>query len=195
MPDLATRPMRGAAFLDRDGVLNLDIGYAHRAEQIQWVEGAAKAIALLNRQNLFVFVVTNQSGIARGFYSEGDVNRLHTWMTAELLSQGARIDAFAYCPHYSEGEIAAYREVCTCRKPAPGMLLAAAQDLSLDPHASWMIGDRDSDVQAAHNAGCHSAFLNNSVNQGIDPSPEIVGKTFLDLAQQIIRHPSGRLQL
>ncbi|MSQ85609.1 MAG: HAD family hydrolase [Alphaproteobacteria bacterium] len=153
MPDLATRPMRGAAFLDRDGVLNLDIGYAHRAEQIQWVEGAAKAITLLNRQNLFVFVVTNQSGIARGFYSEEDVNRLHTWMTAELLSQGARIDAFAYCPHYSEGEIAAYREVCTCRKPAPGMLLTLMKEWPVTRETSFMIGDRDTDIAAAKAAG------------------------------------------
>ena len=112
-----------------------------------------------------------------------------------FTTEGLELAGVYWCPHFPGAVHPQFGVACGCRKPAPGMLLAAAQELSLDTHASWMIGDRDSDVQAAHNAGCHSAFLNNSVNQGIDPSPEIVGKTFLDLAQQIIRHPSGRLQL
>jgi D-glycero-D-manno-heptose 1,7-bisphosphate phosphatase len=144
---------RGAAFLDRDGVLNLDTGFAHRPDQIRWVEGAAKAIALLNQKNLFVFVVTNQSGIARGLYTEDDVLLLHQWMATELLAQGARIDAFAYCPHFAEGQVAAYRQACVCRKPAPGMLLSLMAEWPVLHGNSFMIGDRDTDIAAAVAAG------------------------------------------
>lgn len=153
MPDLAPSPLRGAAFLDRDGVLNIDIGFAHRAEQIQWVEGAAEAIALLNRKNMFVFVVTNQSGVARGLYTEDDVRVLHTWMATELRTRGAHIDAFAYCPHFPEGDVAAYRKVCACRKPAPGMLLNLMKDWPVQRETSFMIGDRETDIAAARAAG------------------------------------------
>lgn len=153
MPDLAIPPMRSAAFLDRDGVLNLDVGFAHRADQIQWVEGAAEAIARLNRKNMFVFVVTNQSGVARGLYTEDDVRRLHEWMTTELHARGAHIDAFAYCPHFPEGDVAAYRKVCACRKPAPGMLLNLMKNWPVQRETSFMIGDRETDIAAARAAG------------------------------------------
>lgn len=144
---------RGAAFLDRDGVLNRDVGFAHRPEQIHWVDGAPEAVAMLNQKGLFVFIVTNQSGVARGLYSEDHVRSLHAWMNDELAKYGGRIDAFAYCPHFAEGEVAQYRKVCTCRKPAPGMLLQLMSDWPVRREQSFLIGDRDTDIQAAQAAG------------------------------------------
>ena len=153
MPFVDSPDSRAAAFLDRDGVLNLDGGFAHRPDQIEWVDGAAEAIAYLNAKGLYVFVVTNQSGIARGLYSETDVLQLHGWMADQLALRGARIDAFAYCPHFPEGVMPAYRQVCACRKPAPGMLLTLMTEWPVRREASFMIGDRDTDMAAAQAAG------------------------------------------
>ena len=100
-----------------------------------------------------MFVVTNQSGIARGLYTEDDVRALHQWMAAELLAQGARIDAFAYCPHFVDGDVVAYRQACECRKPAPGMLLSLMAEWPVQREASFMIGDRETDIAAATAAG------------------------------------------
>ena len=144
---------RGAAFLDRDGVLNHDAGFTHRPEQIRWIDGAADAVAMLNQKGFWVFVVTNQSGIARGLYGEDDVQTLHAWMNAQLAQRGARIDAFAYCPHFAEGEVAQYRKACACRKPAPGMLLDLMAAWPVRRDKSFLIGDRDTDIAAAHAAG------------------------------------------
>ena len=94
---------RGAVFLDRDGVLNEDIGYLHRIADLRWIEGAREAVARINRAGLLVIVITNQSGVARGFYSEDDVRALHARMAAELAAVGARVDAFYYCPFHEEG--------------------------------------------------------------------------------------------
>jgi len=144
---------RGAAFLDRDGVLNHDVGFAHRPDQIRWIDGAPEAVALLNQKGLLVFVVTNQSGVARGLYGEDDVRAVHGWMNADLARRGARIDAFAYCPHFVEGKIAAYRKPCACRKPAPGMLLTLMAQWPVRREESFLIGDRETDIQAAQAAG------------------------------------------
>ena len=112
---------RPAAFLDRDGVLNVDHGYAHRPEQLEWVEGAAEAVRLLNEAGYYVLVVTNQSGVARGFFDEAAVKSFHAHMQDGLSAHGAHIDAFYYCPHHPEGTIKPLAVRCRCRKPAPGM--------------------------------------------------------------------------
>lgn len=143
---------RGAAFLDRDGVINVDTNFAHRSDDIIWIDGVFAAIRKLNDLGFFVFVVTNQSGIARGLYTEQHVHELHTWMASQLNAQGARIDDFAYCPHHPEAEVAAYRQVCACRKPLPGMLQTLIQKWSIEPTRSFMIGDRETDIQAANAA-------------------------------------------
>ena len=140
---------RPAAFLDRDGVLNIDHGYAYRPEQIEWVEGAAEAVRLLNEAGYFVLVVTNQSGVARGFYDEAAVKSLHTHMQDVLSKHGARIDAFYYCPHHPDGSVKSLAVQCRCRKPGPGMLEQAAREWPIDLSASFLIGDRDHDLAAA----------------------------------------------
>lgn len=144
---------RPAVFFDRDGVLNLDVGYAHRPEQITWIAGAREAVKACNDAGYFTFVATNQSGVARGYYDETTVRRLHEWMQRELADMGAHIDAFAYCPHHPEGSVAPYDRVCDCRKPGAGMMTALLADWPVDATRSMLIGDQPTDMQAASAAG------------------------------------------
>lgn len=141
---------RPAAFLDRDGVLNVDHGYTHRPEQLEWVDGAPEAVRLLNVAGYFVFVVTNQSGIARGYYDEDAVKSFHAHMQNDLASHGAHVDAFYYCPHHPEGTIKSLAVRCRCRKPGPGMLEQAAEEWPIDLSTSFLIGDKDEDMAAAN---------------------------------------------
>ena len=122
-----------AIFFDRDGTLNVDVHYLHDPADFVWVEGAVEAIRWANTHGYLVIVVTNQSGIARGYYDEAAVQRLHDWMNAELARYDAHIDAFYYCPHHTEGAVPAYTKACGCRKPGPGMILRAIQDHDIDP--------------------------------------------------------------
>lgn len=184
-----------AAFLDKDGTIMEDIPYNSDPALFAFSPGVVEGLLLLANSGFRLVIISNQSGVARGLFDFSALEPMEARLREMFTTEGLELAGVYWCPHFPGAVHPQFGVACGCRKPAPGMLLAAAQELSLDTHASWMIGDRDSDVQAAHKAGCHSAFLNNSVNQGIDPSPEIVGKTFLDLAQQIIRHPSGRLQL
>jgi D-glycero-D-manno-heptose 1,7-bisphosphate phosphatase len=150
LPQWETRP---AAFLDRDGVLNHDNGYVHRAEDFVWIDGAKAAVKRLNDRGCLVFVVTNQSGIARGLYGPEEVETLHRWMNDQLRAAGAHIDAFYYCPHHPDGVAPGYSIVCDCRKPAPGLLLQAMREWPVQREASFMIGDKAIDMEAAAAAG------------------------------------------
>lgn len=143
-----------AAFLDRDGVLIRDSGYPHLPEHLIWIDGAREAVRRLNAAGWRVVVVTNQSGVARGMFDEAAVETFHALMNAELARVGAHIDAFYYCPYLDDAPVARYRVPDhPDRKPNPGMLLRAIADLGLDPGASFMVGDRDSDLEAAARAG------------------------------------------
>jgi D-glycero-D-manno-heptose 1,7-bisphosphate phosphatase len=166
LPKMARRP---ALFLDRDGVINKDIGYAHRSDQIEWIEGIFDAVKAANDAGAYVFAVTNQAGIARGLYDENVVIQLHEWMNWEFRAHGAHVDEFVYCPHHPTVGINAYTRSCKCRKPAPGMLLDLAQRWPVDLSRSLFIGDTDSDLQAADNAGIAGILLNNrSVRLTVD---------------------------
>jgi len=169
LPDKAGA-RRPAAFLDRDGVLNVDHGYAHRPEQLEWIEGAAEAVRLLNEAGYYVLVITNQSGIARGYYDETAVQSFHAHMQDDLAAHGAHIDAFYYCPHHPEGIIKQFAVHCRCRKPGPGMLEQAAREWPIDTGASFLIGDRDDDLAAA------TAFKirGTKFNSQIDSLPDLV---------------------
>jgi D-glycero-D-manno-heptose 1,7-bisphosphate phosphatase len=143
-------PQNGAVFFDRDGCLNEDIGYLHEWAKFRWLPGAINAVRLANEAGLRTFVVTNQSGIARGYYTAGDVHLIHRHMAAELAEHGAWIDAFRYCPHHPDhGEHAR----CACRKPASGMIADLMQSWNIAPRRAFMVGDRETDVTAAEGAG------------------------------------------
>lgn len=145
--------LKPAVFLDRDGVLNIDKGYICRKEDFVWIDGAKEAIKLLNDDGYYVFVITNQSGVARGYYTEDDIIKLHNWMNEELSKAGALIDRFYYCPHLPEAAVEKYRVCCKCRKPAPGLILQAFNDWPVvDKGRSFLIGDSERDVEAAKNA-------------------------------------------
>jgi len=151
--ELPRRTRRPAIFFDRDGVLNRDIGYLHRPDDVEWLEGAKQAVRLCNDAGYFVFVVTNQAGVARGYYGEEDVHKLHAWMNAELARHGAHVDAFEYCPHHPGGIEGPYRRPCRRRKPEPGMLLDLLSAWPVDKEASFLIGNMQSDLDAAAGAG------------------------------------------
>ena len=159
--------MKAAAFLDRDGVINIDRGYVFRREDFEFVPGTLDAARQLKSMGLALVVVTNQSGIARGYYGLEQFHALTAWMKETFAAHGAQLDGVYFCPHHpTEGE-SPYRQACQCRKPAPGLLLDAARELDLDLRRSVLFGDKASDLQAALAAG-----IPNRVLLGTDGSEE-----------------------
>lgn len=150
--------MRRAVFLDRDGTINIEKEYLYRIVEFEFIAGAVEAIRLLNEAGFLVVVVTNQSGVARGYYAEEDVENLHRHIAAELQKSGARVDAWLYCPHHPDGR-GSYSLPCGCRKPLPGMLKEAALRFDIDLAASVMIGDKLADISAGLAAGCRTILV------------------------------------
>ena len=156
-----TLPMtKPAIFFDRDGVLNVDVGYLYKIEDFQWIDGAIEAIKYFNDKDYYVFVITNQSGVARGYYKEEDINKLHNWMNQELAKYDAHIDEFFYCPHHVKGIIKDYSFDCECRKPKIGMIKKALDKYDVQLDSSLLIGDKDSDIECAENAGIKGLKFN-----------------------------------
>ncbi len=158
MNSAASGALTPVVFFDRDGTLNRDLGHTHRPEDLDWLDGAIDAIREVNQRGWLAVVVTNQAGVAHGYYDEAAIGRFHAHMNAELAVTDARIDAFYYCPFHPQAKIERYRHPNhPDRKPNPGMLSRAFVDLSADPRRALIIGDQDCDLAAGRAAGIETA--------------------------------------
>ncbi len=186
---------RPAVFLDRDGTINEQMGYINHISRFHLLPEAASAIKLLNDHDIPVVVVSNQSGLARGYFPKELVDTVHDKMNNLLAEQGAQVDGIYICPHHPEAKEEKYRQECNCRKPKTGMLQQAAEDLNLDPARSFLVGDRWSDIKCAAQAGCTPVLVLTGYGKGdyeyISPGqeiqPDFVGENLLEAAEWIIR--------
>lgn len=161
-----------AVFLDRDGTINEEKNYLYKIEDFEFIPGAPEAIKKLKDEGYLVVVVSNQSGIARGYFDEQAVDRLHHHIQSELFEYGTSIDAFYYCPHHPKAGLGKYKVACECRKGAPGMLLQAARDHNIDLKQSYIIGDKLADIEAGERAGCQSILVLTGYGEATASRPE-----------------------
>ncbi|MEP6607097.1 MAG: D-glycero-beta-D-manno-heptose 1,7-bisphosphate 7-phosphatase [Burkholderiaceae bacterium] len=164
-----------AAFLDRDGVINIDRVYVYTRSDFEFIDGVFDGARTLKRLGYALVVVTNQSGIGRGLYSEADFRSLDAWMRERFAAEGAPILATYYCPHHPMEAIAPFLCDCDCRKPAPGMLVRASREHGLDLARSIMLGDRPSDLEAAKAAGLNTRILLGTDATAVPPTPRVAG--------------------
>ncbi len=184
-----------AVFLDRDGTINREVEYLSHIRNLKLIEGAAKGIMLLNRHGFRVIVITNQSGVARGFFDERRVLEINAALSDMLEKKGARIDAWYYCPHHPEAGKGPYRTVCSCRKPAPGMVEQSCRDFPVDISSSFVVGDTMRDVELAWNCGMgavlvrtgHGARVLSSAPADTTARMNYIAADLLDAAEWIIR--------
>jgi D-glycero-D-manno-heptose 1,7-bisphosphate phosphatase len=182
-----------AIFVDRDGTLNEDIGYVSSPDRLVLYPWAAEAVRLINTSGAKAIIITNQSGIARGMYTEDDLGKIHSRMIEELSRGGARIDAVYYCPHHPEVGDARYRVACDCRKPRTGMVNAASREHNIDLARSFIIGDKASDIELAERAGAGGALVMTGYGRETLAHPDrwpckptIIGENLLDAVKQIL---------
>jgi D-glycero-D-manno-heptose 1,7-bisphosphate phosphatase len=158
-------------FLDRDGTVNVEVHYLSEPRQLELLPTVAETISTLNAQGIAVVVVTNQAGVARGYFPEHRLEEIHQRLKQILAEQNAKIDGVYYCPHHPTAGLGKYQMQCDCRKPMPGMLQQAARELNLDLSRSLMIGDRDSDLEAGANAGCQTALVRTGYGEVTSAAP------------------------
>ncbi len=152
--------MNKAVFLDRDGVITQEPPhYAHKLDQLALIPKSGDAIKLLNEDGFMVVIVSNQAGIAHGYFQEEDAVSFNQAMRRRLAEEGASVDAVYYCPHHAEAKVEKYQVDCDCRKPKPGMLVMAGKELDIDMKSSYMIGDRLTDIEAGKRAGCKTVLV------------------------------------
>lgn len=192
------KPARSAIFLDRDGTINEEIGHLDRPEKLIIYPWSFEAIARVNRSGKLAIVATNQSGIARNYFDELMLERIHTELMQRLESAGAHLDAIYYCPHHPEGEVAAYRLDCECRKPKPGMLTKAAQAFGLDLQSSYVVGDSYRDIALAHNAGARAVLVLTGYGRqhleqraSWDKQPDFIAENLLEAVAWILDHEAA----
>ncbi len=157
---------RRAVFIDRDGTISEEVGYINHPSRYRVFPYSAQAIRLLNNADYLAILVTNQAGVARGYFAEEMVGAVHNILTHELEQGGARLDAIYYCPHHPSVGETPYRLDCECRKPRPGLIRHAVEEFDIDAARSWMVGDRYSDTEFARNAGVRSAFVLSGYGRG-----------------------------
>jgi D-glycero-D-manno-heptose 1,7-bisphosphate phosphatase len=157
---------RRAVFIDRDGTISEEIGYVNHPSRYRVFAYAAEAIKLLNEAGWLAILITNQAGVARGYFTEDVIGAVHNLLAQELARGGARLDAIYYCPHHPSVGEPPYRFDCDCRKPKPGLIRRAAAEFDIDLAGSWMIGDRYSDTELARNAGLRAALVLSGYGRG-----------------------------
>ena len=192
-PPIDKSPENRAVFIDRDGTLNEDIGYVSSREELSLFPWAAEAVRRINEAGWLAVVITNQSGIARGMYTEETLSSIHLEMIERLAEGCARVDAIYYCPHHPTIGNSQYKKICDCRKPQTGMLKRAAEEWNIDLTRSFVIGDKSSDIDLAENAGAHGVLVLTGYgretlnNRGRWPcSPEIVAENLLEAVKSIL---------
>ncbi len=175
-----------ALFLDRDGVINHEVGYLHRAEDVAFVDGIFSLCRTAMRLGYRILVVTNQSGIARGFYSVAQFNELTGWMRARFRAEHIELDAVYFCPYHPEHGVGDYRREHPDRKPSPGMLLRGAEEFGINLAHSVMVGDRCSDIAAANAAGLRAAFLLAGTESTPCPGTYVQAESLQDVEQWLV---------
>jgi D-glycero-D-manno-heptose 1,7-bisphosphate phosphatase len=186
--------VRRAVFMDRDGTISEEVGYVNHPSRYKVFPFAAEAVRRLNEAGWLAILVTNQAGVARGYFKEELIGEVHKVLTTELEREGARLDAIYYCPHHPTVGEPPFRFDCDCRKPRPGLLLRAAVELDLDLSRSWMVGDRYSDTELARRAGAHSAFVLTGYGRGeIEyqsetwlQRPDLIAENLLEAVKTIV---------
>jgi D-glycero-D-manno-heptose 1,7-bisphosphate phosphatase len=161
-----------AVFVDRDGTLIEEIGYLDRPERVSLFPWSIAAIGALNRAGMRVVMTSNQSGVARGFFTTATVDEVHRHLAALLAAGGARIDAYYYCPHHPDGKVAEFARACDCRKPGPGLVERAERELGIDPHRSVTIGDRWLDVALARRVGARGVLVRTGYGAAEEDRPQ-----------------------
>jgi len=187
--------MNRAVFLDRDGTVNEEVGYLHKLDELRLIPGAGAAIKRLNEAGLKVVLVTNQSGIARGYFSESQLHDIHVRLEQMLSSEGARLDAIYYCPHHPSAGNSHYTRDCDCRKPGTGLIDRAARDLEIDVRQSFVVGDKWSDVELGQRAGAHSILVRTGYGSADEKrarpphrvEPDFIAHTISEAADWIIK--------
>jgi D-glycero-D-manno-heptose 1,7-bisphosphate phosphatase len=191
---------RPALFMDRDGTISDEVGYVNHPSRFRLFPYSADAIKLLNDNGWLAIVVTNQAGVARGYFSEDVIVQIHEQLRREIENASARLDAIYYCAHHPSVGEPPYRLDCDCRKPKTGLIERATADFDIDLERSWMVGDRYGDIELARNAGLHSAFVLSGYGRGEweyqravwKLEPEVVGETLLDVARMVIERDAAR---
>lgn len=185
---------RRAVFMDRDGTISEEVGYVNHTARYRVFPYSAEAVRLLNESGWLAVLVTNQAGVARGYFTEEMIGSVHGVLASELEKGGARLDAIYYCAHHPSVGEPPYRFDCDCRKPKPGLITRAAAALEIDLEESWMVGDRYSDIELARNAGTRSAFVLSGYGRGEweyqrpawKHQPDIVAEDLLEAVRRII---------
>jgi D-glycero-D-manno-heptose 1,7-bisphosphate phosphatase len=185
---------RRAVFIDRDGTISEEVGYVNHPTRYRVFPYSATAVKLLNDAGWLAVLVTNQAGVARGYFAEEMIGTVHTVLARELERGGARLDAVYYCPHHPSVGEPPYRLDCDCRKPKPGLIRRAADELDIDLGGSWMVGDRYSDTELARNAGVRAAFVLSGYGRGEwehqraawRHEPDLVAEDLLEAVQKIV---------
>jgi D-glycero-D-manno-heptose 1,7-bisphosphate phosphatase len=183
-----------AVFIDRDGTISEEVGYVNHVSRYRVFPFAARAVRLLNESGWLAVLVTNQAGVARGYFKEELIGEVHALLARELGREGARLDAVYYCPHHPSVGEPPYRLACDCRKPRPGLIRRAAADLGLDLSRCWMIGDRYSDTELARNAGTRAGLVLTGYGRGElehqshlwAHRPDLVAENLLEAVKRIV---------